>query len=68
MLTKCPGYADELVHQWKADNIERMEAECGCELPELSDATLKQRAQRLLDCPAAWDGDEDDLLREIVDR
>jgi hypothetical protein len=67
MLTRCRGFSEELVSQWRHANIERLEAECGQELPELSDATLKQRAQRLIDLPISYDDDDDDFLLDMVE-
>lgn len=46
--------------------IERIEAEAGCELPELSDATLRQRAQRLLDCDDPPAGDDLEFCRRVA--
>jgi hypothetical protein len=46
--------------------IERIECEAGCELPELSNATWRQRAQRLLDCEDPPRGDDLALCERIA--
>jgi len=66
MLTQCKSYLDEDIRQWQWQNIERMEAECGHELAELSDATLAQRARRLLDLPISFFWDEFEFLQELL--
>ncbi len=46
-LTTDAGYRDMLSF------LDRVEAECGDELPDLSDSSPRQRAQRLLDAVTA---------------
>ncbi len=48
--------------------IERLEAECGCELAELSDPSLAERAQRLLDCDDPPRGQDRRDAARIADR
>jgi hypothetical protein len=50
-------------------DIERMEAEAGCELPDLNaagGATLTQRAQRLLDCDDPPTGRDLETCRRVA--
>lgn len=46
--------------------LDRMEAEAGCELPDLCDPTPRQRAQRLLDCDDPPRGSDLALCQWIV--
>ncbi len=48
------------------EEITRLEAEAACELPELSDATLADRARRLLDCSDPPRGEDAELCRKIL--
>ena len=43
-----------------------IEVEAGCELPELSDPTPAERAQRLLDCDDPPRGADLELCRRIA--
>lgn len=49
------------------EEIARMEVEAGCELPELSDATLADRARRLLDCSDPPRGEDAELCRRFAE-
>lgn len=46
--------------------VERMEAEAGCELPDLSDPTLADRARRLLACDDPPRGEDAEMCRTIL--
>lgn len=46
--------------------IERMEAEAGCNLPELANPSLADRARRLLGCDDPPRGDDAEALRRIL--
>jgi hypothetical protein len=46
--------------------LNRITAECGCELPELSDPTPAERAQSLLNCDDPPRSEDAELCRRIV--
>ena len=66
MLSEQRSFLDDDIRAWQHQNLDRLEAEYGGELPELSDATLAERARRLLDCPIAFDDDDDEFLRGLA--
>ena len=59
--------AATLTYDAAHDEVERMEAEYGGELPELSDPTLAERAQRLLDSGEALPDADEAVCRRVID-
>lgn len=47
--------------------LDRIEAECGCELPVLADFTLIDRAKRVLECDDPPKGEDRDFCYRILD-
>ncbi len=48
------------------DELDRVEAECGCDLPELSDPTPRERAQAILECEDPPCGEDLDFIQSLV--
>lgn len=58
--------ADNMTIDDIANELARIEAEAGCELAEISDATMRKRARRLLDCDDPPNGDDLRLCHRIA--
>jgi hypothetical protein len=49
-----------------AAELDRIEAEAGCELPAISEPTLRDRAQRLLECDDPPTGEDRDFCYRLI--